>query len=90
MSAFRVGMKVRVNCPESPSGHHGKETVISALSVIGSCFGRSYVGHEVALLSLMGQTCVYEPHELIPILDRPELVEWSACAWSPHGVGVQS
>lgn len=69
MATFRVGMRVRVNCPESSD--HRKETRITRLYVNGmDRLGRTYVGHEVdiALRLNPSRRCIYELHELEPIL----------------------
>lgn len=85
---FYVGQMVRVNMPASTV--HGRETVILDLFV---GVGR-YVGHRVDLLVEVGygageMRCVFEPHELEPILDPGrEVISWSAMEglWVPGGV----
>lgn len=85
---FKVGDKVRVNCPGSP--HHGVETVvISRLRRRAKLFGldgveRVVPHYNVALVSFAGFNHVgFEPHELIPLYDGNEKVAWSACEWQP-------
>lgn len=61
-----VGQLVRVNCP--PSRRHGAQARVLRLFVNATGF----VGHEVDIpltFPLLGFTnCIFEPHELEPIL----------------------
>jgi hypothetical protein len=68
MTAFFVGQRVRVNCPQS--ARHGEETHIEELFVHGrSVLCGNYIGHQVALRHRgSGTPLKFEPHELIPIL----------------------
>jgi hypothetical protein len=90
MSTFRIGQRVRINCPRSP--RHGLETVVTRLGVKGRDFGGAgFIGIEVALkCSTPGwPLCVYERHELVPIIDDGrKVVEWSECLWKPEGVSA--
>lgn len=69
MSKFFVGQRVRVDCPSSK--HHGAETVVTATSVRGrDKSGYDFTGVEVSLpcSDPNWNLCVYETHELEPIL----------------------
>ena len=68
---FKVGVRVRVNCPESLK--HGRETTITRIDVRASDFGRPFVGAEVDIPNGYGYSrCIFEYHELEPIT-RPGL-----------------
>jgi hypothetical protein len=93
MAKFFVGQRVKVNCPDSDA--HGEETVILALEVYVPADDEfpGYFGIEVEIRMHPEDVsepddywCIFEPHELIPINDGYEKVEWSKCGWSPHGV----
>ena len=68
VSRFFVGQHVRINAPAYP--HHGVETRILKMSQRGVDHGRFFLGAEVDIASqnFPGENCVYEYHELEPIL----------------------
>ncbi len=69
MAKFFVGQRVRVAC--SISASDGEECRITALNVDGEESGVEYIGHEVDIMDeRYGELCVFEPHELVPILDQ--------------------
>lgn len=85
---FNVGDRVRVDYPLSR--HHGKETVVtSELKWIG-VGPINFYGHDVDIrcLSMPGECCSFEPHELIPLYDGHQTVSWSECAWKPNKVSA--
>lgn len=75
---WKAGDRAIVNFPESPNGHHGKETTILR---VGVSVRGEYVGYEVDLPAHLSQDfffCVYEYHELKPIYDGNEKVSWES------------
>lgn len=85
MSKFFVGQRVRVNCPESENGYHGRETVVLRVGVTIACrYGYwRYTGIETDLPNRTDSgdyipLCVYEPHHLEPLLPPPQLADWDS------------
>lgn len=85
MAVFRVGQRVRVNCSESRS--HGEQTTILSLDKRGMAHGIGFfIGVEVAIPCAREgwPFCVFEYHELEPIIDDGRtVITWDACCWKP-------
>lgn len=88
---FKVGDRVRVNCPTSLGGHHGKTCTITGVS----CTPRKTPAgieppkqrYVVDLPPSPGLIHVaYEPHEMILLYDGHELVAWKDCVWQPKQI----
>lgn len=76
MARFFVGQRVRVI---HQGQHWSRETVIRAIDVKGADGGRYfYNGIQVDIPHRVWEWCVFEPHELIPILPAHEPVAISA------------
>ena len=83
MSKFKVGDRVRINCPESEAGNHGKTGTIWEIVPDGQWFGASqkYDGLTDYRVDVDGKgkygplnlSFGYPEHELIPLVPPDEL-----------------
>lgn len=81
MATFRVGQRVRLIRVINHPDKIGKEGVITDRHISPAGCGWC--------VQLDGDTRANgwaEEWQLEPITDRNTKVEWSECAWSPHGV----
>ncbi len=89
-SKFQIGDRVRINCPLSRSGNHGRECTITGLyrglRYIGTGETDYVVGYWVDLPGREGRGCVYNPGELVPLYDGNEPAAWSDCVWQPKKI----
>jgi hypothetical protein len=89
---FNIGDRVRVNCPTSLLGYHGRETVVIGIHTNKRTHHRHGIVsaplfYQVDLPSTrVGAMILYRPHELEPIYDGNEKVSWSSCVWQPNQV----
>jgi hypothetical protein len=88
---FQVGDRVRVNCPTSLAGYHGRECTITGTCnlprMTPSGLEPARSRYVVDLAPLPGRAITsYDPHELIPLYDGHEKTSWSECAWQPNSV----
>jgi hypothetical protein len=103
MNGHPIGTRVRINCPENDSFYaseaHGLVTIVaSELKLFHDDDEGAYMGHEVDLLSWDGGRCAFEPHELIPLDDKPSATDidtdatpnavasWAGWVWTPERV----